>query len=139
MSGKGDPNVFTVNGQNYRVQPDGKIRTNKGEFDLLPALSYTARQIMSPVQFYNQVLVPIMSDKYIKDETSITNKLVDDAQYANMGMMSRRKVQTEAREKLIKRIGGTYEYDYWKPTVSKSAQRQILRQRMTRENIQNLD
>lgn len=139
MSGSGDPNVFTVNGKNYRVQPDGKIRTNKGEFDLLPALRYAARNMLSPVQFYNQVLVPIMSDKYIKDETAITNKLVNDAQYANMGMMSRRKVKTEAREKLIKRIGGTYEYDYWTDRVSKSAQRQILRQRMIRENLRTLE
>ena len=58
-------------------------------------------------------------DKYIRDEANLTNKLVDDAQYANMGMMSRRKVTTEAREKLGKRILGTYEYDYWTPTVSK--------------------
>ena len=139
MSGSGDPNVFTVNGKNYRISPDGKIRTNKGEFDLLPALRYAARNMLSPVQFYNQVLVPIMSDKYIKDETAITNKLVNDAQYANMGMMSRRKVKTEAREKLIKRIGGTYEYDYWTDRVSKSAQRQILRQRMIRENLRTLE
>ena len=135
ISGEGDPSIFTVDGKNYRVDSNGKIQTSKGEFDLLPALSFIGRQMLSPVQFYNQVLVPLMSDKFIRDEAHITNKLVDDAQYANMGMMSRRKVSTEAREKLGKRILGTYEYDYWTPTVSKRVQRAVLRQQMTRRRI----
>lgn len=135
ISGEGDPSIFTVDGKNYRVDSNGKIQTSKGEFDLLPALSFIGRQMLSPVQFYNQVLVPLMSDKYIRDEAHLTNKLVDDAQYANMGMMSRRKVSTEAREKLGKRILGTYEYDYWTPTVSKRVQRAVMQQRMTRRRI----
>lgn len=135
LSGEGDPSVFTVDGKNYRVDSNGKIQTSKGEFDLLPALSFIGRQMLSPVQFYNQVLVPLMSDKYIRDEAHLTNKLVDDAQYANMGMMSRRKVSTEAREKLGKRILGTYEYDYWTPKVSKRAQRAVMQQRTSRRRI----
>ena len=138
ISGKGDPNVFTVHGRDYRVE-QGKIKTNQGEFDLLPAISYIARQTLSPLQFYNQVLVPLMSDKYIKDDQKLFNKMISDTQYSNMGMLSKRKVTDNAREKLGKRVIGTYEYDYYKPYVTRRTQRKIRQQQIIRRNIENLE
>lgn len=138
ISGKGDPNVFTVDGRDYRVE-QGKIKTNQGEFDLLPAISYIARQTLSPLQFYNQVLVPLMSDKYIKDDQKLFNKMISDTQYSNMGMLSKRKVTENAREKLGKRIIGTYEYNYYKPYVTRRTQRKIRQQQIIRRNIDDLE
>lgn len=137
ISGTGNPNVFTVDGRNYRVE-NGKVKTAKGDYDLIPSLAYVGRQILSPVQFYNQVLVPLMSDKYIRDETKIFNQLVDETQYSNLGNISKRKVTTDAREKLGKRLTGTYEYNYYKPFVSRRVQRNIKRQMNTRRRIQNV-
>lgn len=136
MSGKGDPNVFVVNGKSYRVV-NGKIQTNKGEFDLLPSLAYIGRNLLGPVQFYNQVIVPLMTEKYIKDETKLLNRMVNDSQYSNMTMAAQRKVTDKAKEKLGKRVLGTYEYNYYDESkVSKSIQRNIRRQQVTRRSIE---
>ena len=135
VAGKGDPNVFTINGKQYRVDK-GKIKTQQGDFDLLPSISYIARQTMTPVQFYNQVLVPLMSDKYIKNEHELFNKMVSDTEFSNMGIMSKRKVKEHARERLAKKIVGTYEYDYFKPYVSNSTKRQIRKQQMIQKNLE---
>lgn len=135
VSGKGDPNVFTVNGKNYRVR-NGKIETNKGSFDLLPSLAYVGRQLLTPVQFYNQVITPLMSDKYIKDETKLFNRLVDDTQYSNMGSRAQRKVTDNAKEKLGKRVLGTYEYNYYDDSkVYKSVKRKVKQQLHSRQRI----
>lgn len=75
ISGKGDPNVFEVEGKTYRVN-NGEITTEQGSFSLLPSLSYIGRQLLGPVQFYNQVVVPLMTDKYVRDEQQLFNRLV---------------------------------------------------------------
>lgn len=135
MSGKGDSSVFEVNGKQYRVE-QGKIRTNQGEFNLLPSLSYIGRNILGPVQFYNQVIVPLMTDKYIKDETKLFNRMVDENQYSNMSSRAKKKVTDEAKEKLGKRLLGTYEYNYYDTSkVSKSIKRRIKQQQITRRSI----
>lgn len=135
MSGKGDNNVFEVNGKQYRVE-QGKIRTNQGEFNLLPSLSYIGRNILGPVQFYNQVIVPLMTDKYIKDETKLFNRMVDENQYSNMSSRAKKKVTDKAKEKLGKRLLGTYEYNYYDTSkVSKSIKRRIKQQQITRRSI----
>lgn len=134
ISGKGDPNVFEVNGKQYRVR-NGQIVTAGGSYDLLPALSYIGRNLLSPVQFYNQVIVPIMSDKYIKDETKLVNTMVSDTQYANMNARSQRKVVDNAKQKLGQKLLGTYEYNYYKPTISNKVKRSIMMQRNVRADI----
>lgn len=135
MSGKGDSSVFEVNGKQYRVE-QGKIRTNQGEFNLLPSLSYIGRNILGPVQFYNQVIVPLMTDKYIKDETKLFNRMVDENQYSNMSSRAKKKVTDKAKEKLGKRLLGTYEYNYYDTSkVSKSIKRRIKQQQITRRSI----
>lgn len=135
MSGKGDSSVFEVNGKQYRVE-QGKIRTNQGEFNLLPSLSYIGRNILGPVQFYNQVIVPLMTDKYIKDETKLFNRMVDENQYSNMSSRAKKKVTEKAKEKLGKRLLGTYEYNYYDTSkVSKSIKRRIKQQQITRRSI----
>ena len=135
ISGKGDPSVFEVNGKQYKVE-QGKVRTAQGEFDLLPSLSYIGRSLLGPVQFYNQVIVPLMTDKYIKDETRLLNRMVDESQYASMTSAAKRKVTDNAKEKLGKRVLGTYEYNYYdNKRVSKSIRRKVLRQLKTRKSI----
>lgn len=135
MSGKGDSSVFEVNGKQYRVE-QGKIRTNQGEFNLLPSLSYIGRNLLGPVQFYNQVIVPLMTDKYIKDETKLFNRMVDENQYSNMSSRAKKKVTDKAKEKLGKRLLGTYEYNYYDTSkVSKSIKRRIKQQQITRRSI----
>lgn len=135
VSGKGDSSVFEVNGKQYRVE-QGKIRTNQGEFNLLPSLSYIGRNILGPVQFYNQVIVPLMTDKYIKDETKLFNRMVDENQYSNMSSRAKKKVTDKAKEKLGKRLLGTYEYNYYDTSkVSKSIKRRIKQQQITRRSI----
>lgn len=135
MLGKGDSSVFEVNGKQYRVE-QGKIRTNQGEFNLLPSLSYIGRNILGPVQFYNQVIVPLMTDKYIKDETKLFNRMVDENQYSNMSSRAKKKVTDKAKEKLGKRLLGTYEYNYYDTSkVSKSIKRRIKQQQITRRSI----
>lgn len=140
VSGEGDPNIFTVNGRQYRMDK-GKVKTSQGEFDLLPSIAWVGRQFLTPVQFYNSVIVPLMSDKYIKDEKQLFNKMVNDSQYANMGSLSKRKVRTNARDRLGKRILGTYEYNYFKPFVNqkdnKAVRRQMLIQRNIERNLNN--
>ena len=135
VSGEGDPNVIEVDGKRYRVE-NGEIKTNKGSFNLIPSLAYIGRQLLGPVQFYNQVLVPLMSDKYIKDETKLFNQLVNDAQYANLGKRAKWKVQDNAKEKLGKRVLGTYEYDYWEDKVYPRTRRKIMRELRTRRQIE---
>ena len=137
VSGEGDPNVFEVDGRMYRM--DGtKIKTNQGEFDLLPAISYVGRQILSPVQFYNQVLVPLTTDKYIKDETKLFNRMINDTQYSNLSMQGQRKVTTDATERLGKRMLGTYEYDYYKPYISKRVMKKVSQQKAIQQQIENV-
>lgn len=134
IKGNGDPNVFEVNGQSYRIQ-NGQIVTNKGNYDILPALAYAGRSLLSPVQFYNQVIVPIMSDKYIQDNSKLVNTMVSDTQYSNMNAKSQRKVVDNAKERLGKRVLGTYEYKNYEPTVTKQVRRKIMMQRNVREDI----
>lgn len=134
IKGNGDPNVFEVNGQSYRIQ-NGQIVTNKGNYDILPALAYAGRSLLSPVQFYNQVIVPIMSDKYIQDNSKLVNTMVSDTQYSNMNARSQRKVVDNAKERLGKRVLGTYEYKNYKPTITKQVRRKIMMQRNVREDI----
>lgn len=134
IKGNGDPNVFEVNGQSYRIQ-NGQIVTNKGNYDILPALAYAGRSLLSPVQFYNQVIVPIMSDKYIQDNSKLVNTMVSDTQYSNMNARSQRKVVDNAKERLGKRVLGTYEYKNYEPTVTKQVRRKIMMQRNVREDI----
>ena len=134
LAGEGDPNVFEVNGKRYRVE-NGEIKTNNGSFNLLPSLSFIGRNLLGPVQFYNQVVVPLLSDKYIKDDTKLFNQLVDDSQYANMGMRAKRKVVDNATEKLGKRVLGTYEYDYWEERVPKSVKKKIVQQKLLRRQL----
>lgn len=134
IKGSGDPNVFEVNGQSYRIQ-NGQIVTNKGNYDILPALAYAGRSLLSPVQFYNQVIVPIMSDKYIQDNSKLVNTMVSDTQYSNMNARSQRKVVDNAKERLGKRVLGTYEYKNYEPIVTKQVRRKIMMQRNVREDI----
>lgn len=137
VSGKGDPNVFEVEGRQYKVQ-NGEITTERGNFSLLPSLSYIGRQLLGPVQFYNQVIVPLMTDKYIRDEQQLFNQMVDDAQYSNLNARAQKKVTTQAREKLVKRIGGTYEYNYFEPFVSSRVKRKIIQQQNIKRNIRDV-
>ena len=129
-----DPNVLEVNGKRYRVE-NGEIKTNNGSFNLLASLSFIGRNLLGPVQFYNQVVVPLLSDKYIKDDTKLFNQLVDDSQYANMGMRAKRKVVDNATEKLGKRVLGTYEYAYWEERVPKSVKKKIVQQKLLRRQL----
>ena len=137
ISGKGDPNVFEVEGKTYRVN-NGEITTEQGSFSLLPSLSYIGRQLLGPVQFYNQVVVPLMTDKYVRDEQQLFNRLVNDSQYSNMNAQAQNRVTTAAREKLGKRVTGTYEYDYYKPYISRRVRRKILQRQMTKRNINDI-
>lgn len=134
ISGKGDPNVFEVEGKTYRVN-NGEITTEQGSFSLLPSLSYIGRQLLGPVQFYNQVVVPLMTDKYVKDEQQLFNRLVNDSQYSNMNAQAQNRVTTAAREKLGKRVAGTYEFNYYKPYIPRRVRRKILQRQMTKRNI----
>ena len=137
ISGKGDPSVFEVEGRQYKVQ-NGEIKTEQGNFSLLPSLAYIGRQLLGPVQFYNQVVVPLMTDKYIRDEQQLFNRMVNDAQYSNLNARAQKKVTTLAREKLVKRIGGTYEYNYFEPFVSSRVKRKILQQQNIKRNISDV-
>jgi len=134
VKGEGDPNVFNVNGQSYRIQ-NGEIVTNRGNYNIIPALSYAGRSLLSPVQFYNQVLVPVLSDRYIQDNSRLINNMVSDTQYSNMNARAQRKVVDNARARLGKRLLGTYEYKTFEPKITKRVKRSIMRQRSTRENI----
>ena len=137
ISGKGDPSVFEVEGRQYKVQ-NGEITTEQGNFSLLPSLSYIGRQLLGPVQFYNQVVVPLMTDKYIRDEQQLFNQMIDDAQYSNLNARAQKKVTTLAREKLVKRIGGTYEYNYFEPFISSRVKRKIIQQQNIKRNIKDV-
>lgn len=137
ISGKGDPNVFEVEGKTYRVN-NGEITTEQGSFSLLPSLSYIGRQLLGPVQFYNQVVVPLMTDKYVRDEQQLFNRLVNDSQYSNMNAQAQNKVTTAAREKLGKRVAGTYEFNYYKPYIPRRIRRKILQRQMTKRNINDI-
>ena len=134
ISGKGDPNVINIDGKSYRVE-NGEIKTNKGSFNLLPSLAYIGRQMLGPVQFYNQVIVPLMSDKYVRDETRVFNRLVNDAQYSNMSKRAQWKVQDNAKEKLGKRILGTYEYNYWEDRIYPRTRRRIMNELGARRSL----
>lgn len=138
ISGKGDPNVFEVEGKKYRVE-NGVIKTSNGEFNLLPSLSYVGRSLLTPVQFYNQVIVPLMTDKYVKDETQLFNKLITNSQYASMDAATQRKVTDRATEKLGKRLLGTYEYKYYNPDsfISRRVQRKVYQKRYTQKRLRN--
>lgn len=137
ISGKGDPNVFEVEGKTYRVN-NGEITNEQGSFSLLPSLSYIGRQLLGPVQFYNQVVVPLMTDKYVRDEQQLFNRLVNDSQYSNMNAQAQNKVTTAAREKLGKRVAGTYEFNYYKPYIPRRIRRKLLQKQMTKRNINDV-
>lgn len=137
ISGKGDPSIFEVNGRTYKVDK-GTIKTSQGEFSLIPSLSYIGRNILTPVQFYNQVLVPLLSDKYYKDDTMLFNKLIDDSQYATLGTQAQRKITDKAKEKLGKRVLGTYEYDYYKPFVSPTDYKKVRRKEIMMRRLRDL-
>lgn len=137
VSGTGDPHVFEVEGKRYRIDDQGNIQTNKGSFNLLPSLAYAGRSLLGPVNFYNQVLVPIMSDKYIKDDSRLFNRMVSDSQFSNLNANAKMKVTENAREKLGKRVLGTYEYNYFDESkISKRVRQKIMRKQMTRQNIE---
>lgn len=137
ISGKGDPNIFEVNGRTYKVDK-GTIKTSQGEFSLIPSLSYIGRNILTPVQFYNQVLVPLLSDKYYKDDTMLFNKLIDDSQYATLSTQAQRRITDKAKEKLGKRVLGTYEYDYYKPFVSPTDYKKVRRKEIMMKHLRDL-
>ena len=137
VSGTGDPHVFEVEGKKYRIDDQGNITTNKGSFSMLPSLAYVGRSLIGPVNFYNQVLVPIMSDKYIKDDTKLFNTMVSDSQFANLNSFAKLKVTENARDKLGKRIIGTYEYKYFDENkISRRVRQKVLRKYHTRQNIE---
>lgn len=139
VSGAGDPNTFEIEGKSYKLD-HGKIRTSKGEFDLGPAIIYAARNVLSPVKVYNEVITPLYSDKYIKDDTKLLNQMVTDAQYANLGARSQHKVTDRARERLANKARGVYEYDYYNPRVSKRVQKKMrmkINERHKRDRILN--
>ena len=137
VSGTGDPHVFEVEGKRYRVDNQGNMMTNKGSFNLLPSLAYVGRNLLGPVNFYNQVLVPIMSDKYIKDDSRLFNRMVSDSQFSNLNANAKMKVTENAREKLGKRVLGTYEYKYFDESkISKRVRQKLMRKHMTRQNIE---
>ena len=136
-SGTGDPHVFEVEGKKYRVDNQLNIHTNKGSFNMLPSLAYVGRNLLGPVNFYNQVLVPIMSDKYIKDDSRLLNRMVSDSQFSNLNSNAKMKVTENAREKLGKRVLGTYEYRYFDENkISKRVRQKLMRKRQTRQNIE---
>ena len=136
LKGEGDPTLFEVDGKRYRVN-QGVITTDKGELNLLPALKYATKNLLSPVQFYNQVVVPLMSDKYIRNDTTVFNQLVSDSQYSNMSSAAKQRVTDKAREKLGKRLLGTYEYSRYenKSYISKSVRRKVMRKHSMRRSI----
>lgn len=137
ISGTGDPHVFEVEGKRYRIDNQGNIQTNKGSFNLLPSLAYAGRSLLGPVNFYNQVIVPIISDKYIKDDTKLFNRMVSDSQFSNLNSNAKMKVTENAREKLGKRVLGTYEYRYFDESkISKRVRQKVMRKQMTRQNIE---
>lgn len=135
ISGKGDPSVFEVNGKSYRVT-NGQIETVNGSFSIIPALRYTAKNMLSPVQFYNQVITPLMTDKFIRDDNLVLNKMVSDSQYSNMSKKTQAKVTTAAREKLAKKLAGTYEYDYRDYSkISKKTKRSLKMKARQRQEL----
>ena len=137
VSGTGDPHVFEVEGKRYRIDNQGNIHTNKGSFNLLPSLAYAGRSLLGPVNFYNQVIVPIISDKYIKDDTKLFNRMVSDSQFSNLNSNAKMKVTENAREKLGKRVLGTYEYRYFDESkISRRVRQKVMRKQMTRQNIE---
>ena len=137
VSGTGDPHVFEVEGKRYRIDNQGNIQTNKGSFNLLPSLAYAGRSLLGPINFYNQVIVPIISDKYIKDDTKLFNRMVSDSQFSNLNSNAKMKVTENAREKLGKRVLGTYEYRYFDESkISRRVRQKIMRKQMTRQNIE---
>lgn len=135
ISGKGDPNILTVDGKHYRIE-NGMIKTSKGSFYILPAITFAARKVLSPVQVYNQVITPMLSDKTIRDDKKLTDTLVNESQYSNMNSFAQRKVTERTREKLLKRLTGTYEYNYYEPYVSKNTRMKLQRQLSVRKNIE---
>lgn len=135
VSGQGNPDIFEVNGKKYKVV-NGSIQTTNGEMSLIPSLSYIGRSLLSPVQFYNQVITPLLSDKYVRDESKLFNRLVDDSQYANMSSQAKQKVTDKAREKLGKRLLGTYEYKKFDNSrVSKTVRRKVMQKRNIQRSI----
>lgn len=139
ISGEGDPTVFEYGGKKYKVE-NGRVITQKGEYNLIPALRYATRNLLSPVRFSNDVLIPLMSDKYVRDETKFFNTMVSEAEYSNLTSMNKQKVVTNARKKLGKKLLGTYEYNYFNPDkfISKSIQRSVLMKKYQRDQMQNV-
>lgn len=138
ISGSGDSDVFEIDGESYRVE-NGMIETQNGKMSLIPALKYSARNLLSPVQVYNQVVAPLLTDKYVKKENTILNNAVNDSQYSNLSSNAQRKVVTNTRARLAKKVVGTYDYNYYDKNayISKSTKRKIIRRLNTRKELEH--
>lgn len=55
-----------------------------------------------------------------------------------MNAQAQNKVTTAAREKLGKRVAGTYEFNYYKPYIPRRIRRKILQKQMTKRNINDV-
>ena len=53
-----------------------------------------------------------------------------------MNSFAQRKVTERTREKLLKRLTGTYEYNYYEPYISKNTRMKLQRQLSVRKNIE---
>ena len=136
IEGKGDPHIFEVEGKQYRIDDKGNITTDHGSTSILPAITYAGRNLLGPVNFYNQVLAPMMSDKIVKDDTRLFNRMVNDTQYASMNASAKMKVTDKAREKLIKKVAGTYEYRFYDDSkISKRVKQKVRRKYQTQQSI----
>lgn len=135
VAGTGDPSKFKVMGKTYTMNK-GVIETDKGQFNMIPAITFVARKTMTPLQVYNQILVPLLSDKYIRRSKELTDAMIDDATYASLNSANKRKVVTNAREKLGKRLTGTYEYNYYEPKVGRTAKFAVRQQIINQQNLE---
>lgn len=136
VEGKGDPHVFEVEGKQYRIDDKGNITTDHGSVSILPALTYAGRNLLGPVNFYNQVLAPMLSDKIVKDDSRLFNRLVNETQYSNMNANAKARVTDKAREKLIKKVAGTYEYTFFDDSqISRRVKQKVRRKYQTQQSI----
>lgn len=139
LSGKGDPSIFEVDGRKYKIDENLNIKNAEGEtFNMLPVLAQIGRALVGPERFVNDVIIPIVSNRYVKDEGSFFNKAVSDSQYASMSSQIQKRVVDNAREKIGKRLLGTYEYNYYEPNkyISKSTKRKVIRKYNQRRQLE---
>lgn len=136
-SGKGNPKIFEVDGKQYQME-NGIVTNAQGEkFNLLPAISYIGREMLGPVKFYNDIIIPMVTGNYVKNEQKLFNDIVTDAQYASMNSTTKRKVVDNARERIGKRILGVYDYKYYEPNkfISKSTKRKVIRKSLQQKQL----